>query len=170
MHWFLEHNVNHLRSRRPRLPNKIPSGSVIIVIVRPEIPHLLRDNLTLPLALLLVFLNPLVLINAIHKPTNTPYRLFGQEFYQSCSVGRPTLKVLIAMSSKSPSISLNISQYLFEYVFRVSPFRIDMDNRESKGRNPTIRNKMRPKHSSELLERVNRACTQTIKPPHCHKP
>ena len=28
---------------------------------------------------------------------------------------------------------------------------------------------MRPKHSSELLERVNRACTQTIKPPHCHR-
>ena len=54
-------------------------------------------------------------------------------FLKSCSVGRPTLKVLIAMSSKSSSISLNISLYLSEYVFRVSPSRMDMDNRESKG-------------------------------------
>ena len=82
MHWFLEHSVNHLRNRRSRLFNKIPSGSVIVVSVRPEIPPILRDNLTLPLALLLVFLDPLVLINAIHKPTNTPYRLLGQGFSQ----------------------------------------------------------------------------------------
>ena len=43
------------------------------------------------------------------------------------------MKVLMAISSKSPFVSLNIFQYLSEYVFKVSPFRIDMDNRESKG-------------------------------------
>ena len=40
----------------------------------------------------------------------------------------------MATSSKSPSISLNISQYLFEYVFRVSPSRIVIDSKQSKGR------------------------------------
>ena len=46
---------------------------------------------------------------------------------------RPTLKVLMATSSKSPSISLYISQYLFEYIFRVSPSHMVRDNSESKG-------------------------------------
>ena len=57
-----------------------------------------------------------------------------KDFLKPCSVGRLTLKVLMATSSKSPSILLNISQYLFEYVFRVSPFSMDINNRESKGR------------------------------------
>ena len=39
----------------------------------------------------------------------------------------------MATSSKSPSISLYISQYLSEYVFKVFPSRIDKDNSESKG-------------------------------------
>ena len=39
---------------------------------------------------------------------------FVKDFLNSCLVGRPTLNVLIATSSKSPSISLNVSQYLFE--------------------------------------------------------
>ena len=51
-----------------------------------------------------------------------------------CSVSRQTLKVHMATSSKSPSISLNISQYLFEYVFKVSPSRMVIDSKESKGR------------------------------------
>ena len=84
MHWFSEHSVNHLKSRRSRLSSKIPLGSIIVVFVRPEIPPLLRDNLTLtlPLALLLVFFDPLILINAIHKSTNTSYWLLGQGFFQ----------------------------------------------------------------------------------------
>ena len=55
------------------------------------------------------------------------------DFLKSCSASRPTLKVLIATLSKFSFISLNISQYLSEYVFRVSPSRIVMDNRDSKG-------------------------------------
>ena len=57
-----------------------------------------------------------------------------RDFLRPCLAGRPILKVLMAMSSKSPSISLNISQYLFEYVLRVSLSHIDKDNRELKGR------------------------------------
>ena len=78
MYWFSEHRVNYVRSHRPRLPSKIPMGSVIAVTVRPKILPLLKDNLSLSLPLLLVFLNPLVFVNMIHKPTHTPYQLLGQ--------------------------------------------------------------------------------------------
>ena len=78
MCWLLEHRVNHLRSHRPKLHSKIPLGPVIIVSIQPEIPHVLRDNLSLSLPLLLVFLNPLVLVNMVHKPMHTTYQLLGQ--------------------------------------------------------------------------------------------
>ena len=57
-----------------------------------------------------------------------------RDFLRPYSAGRPILKVLMATSSKSPSILLNISQYQSEYAFRVSPSRIDKDNKEPKGR------------------------------------
>ena len=78
MYWLSEHRVNHLKSRRPRLLSKIPFGPIIIVSVRPKIPPILRDNLSLSLPLLLVFLNSLVFVNTIHKPMHTPYQLLGQ--------------------------------------------------------------------------------------------
>ena len=56
-----------------------------------------------------------------------------KDFLSPCSLGRPTLKVLIATSSKLPFISLYISQYQFKYAFRVSPSRMDRDSCESKG-------------------------------------
>ena len=81
-------SVNCLRSCRPQLSSKIPSGLVIVVAVRPKIPHLLRDNLTLPLSLLLDFLDSLVFINAVHKSTHTPHRLLGQGFSQIMLCGQ----------------------------------------------------------------------------------
>ena len=83
MHRFSEHSVYHLRSCKPRLPSKIPSGSIIVVAVQPEIPHILRDNLTLSLALLLVLLNPFILINLIHKLVYTINRLPSQRLPQA---------------------------------------------------------------------------------------
>ena len=71
MYWFSEHHVNHLSSYRPRLPNKISSGSIIVVSIWPKVPSLLRDNLSLPFPLLLVFLDPLVvgfLVKDFRKP------------------------------------------------------------------------------------------------------
>ena len=56
-----------------------------------------------------------------------------RDLLKPCLARRLTLKVLIATSSKSPSISLNISQYLSEYIFKVSPSHMDKDNKESKG-------------------------------------
>ena len=73
IYWLSEHCVDHLRSHRPRLPNKIPLGFVIIVFVLPEIPLVLRDNLSLSFPLLLVFLNQIVFVNTVYKPTHTLY-------------------------------------------------------------------------------------------------
>ena len=78
MHWFPEHNVNHLKSRRSRLLRKIPFGPAIVVAIRPEIPSLLRDNLTFPLALLLVLLDPFILIYPIHELAYTSSRFPSQ--------------------------------------------------------------------------------------------
>ena len=82
MHWFPEHRANHLSSNRPRLLSKVFSGQNIVVSVRPEIPHILKDNLSFPFPLLLVFLDPLILINTVHELMYTPYRLFGQRLSQ----------------------------------------------------------------------------------------
>ena len=74
MSQFTEHNDYHLRSCKLKLPSKIPSGSIIAIAVQPEIPYLLRDNLALSLVLLLVFFNPLVLVNPIYELAYTGNR------------------------------------------------------------------------------------------------
>ena len=80
MHRFSKHNINCLRSCRLRLPSKIPSGFVIVVTVRPKIPLLLRDNISLSLTLLLVLFNPFILVNLIHKLVYIGNRLPSQRF------------------------------------------------------------------------------------------
>ena len=82
MHWFPEHCANHLSSSRPRLLSKVFSGQNIVVSIRPEIPHILKDNLNFPFPLLLVFLDPFILINTVHELMYTPYMLFGQRLSQ----------------------------------------------------------------------------------------
>ena len=62
-----KHCTNHLDIGRPRLSCMISSRPVIIVSVRPEIPHFLKDNLSLPFSLLLVIFDSLVLINSVHE-------------------------------------------------------------------------------------------------------
>ena len=80
MHRFAEHCINCLSIGRPWLPSKVPLRSVVVVSVRPKIPHLLRDNLSLSFPLLLVFLNPLVLINPIHELVHIGDRFASQRF------------------------------------------------------------------------------------------
>ena len=82
-HWLSEHSINCLRVSSFGLPNKVSLWSVIIVSVRPEIPHLLRDNLSLTFPLLLVFLNPFVFLNPIHEFTHTSDRFTNQRFPQT---------------------------------------------------------------------------------------
>ena len=80
MHWFAKHCINCLSIGRPWLPSKVPLRSVVVVSIQPKIPHLLRDNLSLSFPLLLVFLNPLVLINPIHELVHTGDRFASQRF------------------------------------------------------------------------------------------
>ena len=80
VYWLSEHRVNHLSSGKPRMPSKVSSGPVTVVSVRPEIPPLLRDNLSLRFPLLLVLLKPLILINLVHELTYTVSGFPGQRF------------------------------------------------------------------------------------------
>ena len=82
MHRFSEHSIHHLRSCRAKLLGKIPLGFVIVIAVRPKIPPLLRDSLTLPFTLLLVIFNPFILINPIHELAYTGNRLPDQRLPQ----------------------------------------------------------------------------------------
>ena len=77
MHWLLEYCADHLSSSRSRLPSKIYAGPIIIVPVRPEIPSILRDKLSIPLPLLLVFLDPFILVNTIHELMHILYSFLG---------------------------------------------------------------------------------------------
>ena len=88
MHRLPEYGVNHLRNYGPRLPNKIPLRFVIVVAVRPEIHHLLGDNLTLSLALLLI-LNPLVFINPVHELAYTGNDFPVNDLIHAWQVSRP---------------------------------------------------------------------------------
>ena len=92
VHWLSEHNINRMSVGRPWVPSKVSPRSVIIVSIRPEIPSLLRDNLSLSFPLLLVFLNPFVLINPVPKLAHIGKGLLVRDFLKPCSVGRPTLK------------------------------------------------------------------------------
>ena len=78
VHRFSEHRINHLSIGRPWLPNEVSLRSVVIVPVQPEIPRLLRDNLSLTFPLLLVFLNLLILVNHVHELAHISDRLSRQ--------------------------------------------------------------------------------------------
>ena len=67
MHWFLEYCINDLGVSRPGLSSKISSGPVVIESVQLEIPPLLRDNLSLFITQMLIFLNPFIFVNTVHK-------------------------------------------------------------------------------------------------------
>ena len=74
--------INNLGVRRARLPNKVPPWSVIIITIRPEIPHLLRDYLGLSFPLKLIFLYPFVLLYSVHQLAHTADRFTRQGFPQ----------------------------------------------------------------------------------------
>ena len=82
MYWFSEHNTYSLCVGCSGLPYKISSRAVAVILIRPKIPHLLRDNLFLSLTLLLVFLYSLILVNPIHQLVHTGGRLASQRLSQ----------------------------------------------------------------------------------------
>ena len=83
MHWFSEYSPDVLRIGCLRLPCEISPQVTVGVLVRPEIPHLLKDNLLLSLALHLVFFYSLVLIDLIHQLAHASGRLASQGFPQA---------------------------------------------------------------------------------------
>ena len=83
MYWFSEYNPYVLRIGYLRLPCEVSPWATIGVSVRPEIPHLLKDNLLLSLALHLVFFYSLVLIDLIHQLVHASGRLASQGFPQA---------------------------------------------------------------------------------------
>ena len=82
MHGFLEYNSNHLGGNQVRVLGKISPRSTAIVPIRPEIPPLLGDHLSLSLFLLLILLDPFLLVDTIHELTHAPNRLPCQRFSQ----------------------------------------------------------------------------------------
>ena len=74
------------------MPPKISSRSVVIVPVRPKILSILKDHLSLPLSLLLVFLVPLILINTIYEPSHNPDQFPGQRLSQIMLGGQANLE------------------------------------------------------------------------------
>ena len=109
MHWLSEYHADHLSSSRSRLPSKISSGPIIVVSVRPKIPPILKDNLSLPILLLLVCLYPLILINTVHELAHTSYRLPRQRFSQIILGGQADLESPYSYVIKIP---INLIKHL----------------------------------------------------------
>ena len=80
MHRFSKYSVNHVGVGRSCWFDIVFPRSNGIESVRPEIPHLLRENLHFTFSLLLIFLNPLVFINPIHKLAHTGNKFANQGF------------------------------------------------------------------------------------------
>ena len=143
----------------PNCPAKSLQGLLLLYLV--DLKSLISRGITLPFPLPCYWSSSTRLYSSIQFISRRTLltSFLVRDFLKSCSVGRPTLKILIATSSKSPSISLNISQYLSEYVFRVSPSRMDMDNKESKGWGTVLQVMKRDPntHVSSLKESIERA-------------
>ena len=153
------------------MPRKISPRSTVILSVRPEIPFVLRDHLSLPLSLLLVLLDPFILINAIHEPTHTPNQFPGQRFSQIMLGWQANLEGFY-------SHVIKVSIYLVEHLLvpvgvRFQGFPLPHSHgqqRVQRPRNPTASHKMSPKCPSKLFKGVDRAFLQAVKPPHRHRP
>ena len=76
MYQISEHSMYCLRVGGPGLPCKVcPQSVVVVKSVRPEIPPLLRDNFRFTFSKLLVFFNPLILVNLVHELAQVGDRL-----------------------------------------------------------------------------------------------
>ena len=80
VHRFSKYNTNHLSISRSCWSDIIFPRSNGIKSIRPEIPILLRDNLRFTFSLLLIFLNPLVFINLVHKLEHIGNKFASQGF------------------------------------------------------------------------------------------
>ena len=82
VYWFLEYSVNNLRVGCFGLPYEISHRAVAVVLVRPEIPHFLGDNLLFSFTLQLVFLYSFIFVNPVHQLVHTGGRFACQRLPQ----------------------------------------------------------------------------------------
>ena len=76
MYQILEHSINCLHIDKSGLPCKVSPRLVFVVkLVLLEVPPLLRDNLRFTFTQLLVFFNPFILVDPIHKLVQASDRL-----------------------------------------------------------------------------------------------
>ena len=123
MYWFLEHSIDSLCVGYFGLPYEISPQAVAVILVRPEIPHLLRDNLFFSLNLQLVFLYSFILIDLIHQLAHNSGRLASQRLPQAVlgwetvfeDVDGNIVKVAIHFIIHSP-ISIRVSLQSFSII------------------------------------------------------
>ena len=70
----------------------------MIIPFRPRISSFRGEDFSFSLSLRLILLDLLTLINAVHELIHFLAGFKIKDFLKSCSVGSPTLKVLIATS------------------------------------------------------------------------
>ena len=109
MHWLSKHGVDCLKACWPWLSHKIPSWSIVIVTIRPVIPPFLRDNLILPLPMLLILFDLFILVNPIHQPTHTGDRFASKRLPQTVISGESELESTDGQFNK---ITINLVKHL----------------------------------------------------------
>ena len=146
------------------------SGLIIVVSALPKIPHILKDNLSLPFPLLLVFLDPLILVNKVHKLTYTPSRLPGQRLPQIMPDRQADLE---SPNRYFIEIPINLIKHLPVPVgvcFQGLPLLHGHGlQKVQRPMNSIASNKMRSKRPSKILKGINRTSSQAIKPSYCHR-
>ena len=101
MHWFPKHCANHLWSTWPWLPSKSLWGRLLLYLS--NLKSFLSWGITLAFHFLCCWYSSTCLYSSIRSISQHTL-LIGflvNDFLKSCLVGRPTLKVLMATSSKS---------------------------------------------------------------------
>ena len=134
VHWLSEYCINYRALAGPACPAKSLWGRLFLY--QSYLKFLISLGITLAFPFPCYWSSSTLLyLSILSMSWRTLVAGFlVKDFLKLCLVGRPTLKVLMAISSKSPSISLNISRYLSEYIFKVPPSCMVKDSRESKGR------------------------------------
>ena len=112
MYCFSEHSIDSLCVGCSGLPYEISLRAVVVISVRPEISHLLTDNLFLSLALHLVFFYSLVLIDPIPQLAHAGGRLASQGFPQA----------MLGQETALESVDGNVVKVAIHFIIHLSIF------------------------------------------------
>ena len=139
MYWFSKHSIDYPCIGRSRMPNKISSRSVVIVLFQLEIPSILRDQFSFPFSLLLVLLDPLILVNTVHELMHTPNWFPGQRLSQITLGRQADLQSPYSHVIKVPIYLVKHLPVSVRICFQGLPLSHDHKQQRIQGpRNPTI--------------------------------